>query len=211
MQLHYIDGSPFARILRVLLREHGMDCQEHEIVEFPPPEALFDLNPLGQVPVLVDQGVHYFPTRIAIDALLSRTSGKAGNIVQSVTRTSHQSEDEQSLAVILAMGDALVAHHYLKWAGVGPVDRDQLGFDPAQRNLLRVYRTLDWLQARMDVAGFFPDRISVQDVALACFILWTESRRPIDWRGRRRIESLIEKLERRPSFVVTVPRPHQLK
>jgi hypothetical protein len=70
MQLHYIDGSPFARIVRVLMREHGVECKELEIVEFPPPDTFLGLNPLGQVPVLVDLRVAYFPTRIAIDALL---------------------------------------------------------------------------------------------------------------------------------------------
>ena len=60
MHLHCIDGSPFARILRVLVREHGVKCEEVEIVEFPPPDTLFDLNPLGQVPVLVDQSIKYF-------------------------------------------------------------------------------------------------------------------------------------------------------
>jgi hypothetical protein len=77
--------------------------------------------------------------------------------------------------------------------------------------MLRVYNTLDWLQARMDTAGFQPGLISVQDIALSCFILWSESRGPIDWRGRPKIEALITRLESRLSFVATVPRPHQLK
>ena len=211
MHLHYIDGSPFARILRVLVREHGVQCKELEIVEFPPPDSFLELNPLGQVPVLIDQGIAYFPTRIAIDALLSRAPGSSGIVARSVARSDHRADDEQVLAVILAMGDALAAHHYYRWAGIGPVDRNRLGFDPAERNLVRVYRTLDWLQARMDATGFHPDLISVQDVALTCFVLWTESRGPIEWRGRPRIEALIERLMTRRSFAATTPRPHQLK
>ena len=62
MDLHYIDGSPFARIVRVLAREHGVDWKEIEIVEFPPADSYLDLNPLGQVPVLVDGGRAYFRT-----------------------------------------------------------------------------------------------------------------------------------------------------
>jgi hypothetical protein len=63
----------------------------------------------------------------------------------------------------------------------------------------------------MDAAGFLPGLISVQDVALSCFILWSESRGPIEWRGRQKIEALIKRLEDRPSFVKTVPQPHRLK
>jgi glutathione S-transferase len=211
MDLHFIDGSPFARIVRVLAREHGVECKELEVVEFPPADSFHSVNPLGQVPALVDQGHVYFPTRIAIDALLSRVGENGRMIATSVARCDRHMEDEQTLAVILAMGDALAAHHYYKWAGIGPVDRNRLGFDPAERNMTRVYRTLDWLEARLGTTGFQPDLISVQDIALACFILWTESRGPIDWRGRPKIEALIKRLEKRPSFAATTPRPHRLK
>jgi hypothetical protein len=109
------------------------------------------------------------------------------------------------------MGDALAAHHYARWAGVGPVEENQLGFDPAQRNMTRALRTLDWLATRMREDCFQPGILSVQDIALASFILWTESRGPIAWRGRPQIEKLIGRLEKRASFVATVPRPHALK
>jgi glutathione S-transferase len=211
MELHYIDGSPFARIVRVLAREHAVSWKETEIVEFPPSENFLELNPLGQVPLLVANGQTYFPTRIVVDVLLSNVAGAGARVAASVSRPDHRVEDEQNLAVILAMGDALAAHHYSRWAGMGPVERNQLGFDPAERNMVRVYRTLDWLEVRMGATGFQPDLVSVQDIALACFILWTESRGPIDWHGRPKIEALIEELETRPSFKKTVPRPHWLK
>jgi len=207
MDLHYFDGSPFARIVRVLAREHAVDCKEIEITEFPAPDSFLALNPLGQVPVLVDRGRAYFPTRVVIDVLLSRVRPTGGVVASAVARPDHRVDDEQVLAVILAMGDALAAHHYSRWAGVGPIERDRLGFNPAERNMVRVYRTLDWLEARMDAAGFLPGLISVQDIALSCFILWSESRGPIEWRGRPKIEALIKRLEDRPSFVKTVPRP----
>jgi hypothetical protein len=43
------------------------------------------------------------------------------------------------------------------------------------------------------------------DVAVACFILWSEVRGPIAWRGRPRLESLVAGLEPRPSFRSTAP------
>jgi glutathione S-transferase len=211
MELYYIDGSPFARIARVLAREHAVELQEIEVVEFPPADRFLAVNPLGQVPVLVDNGRSYFPTRIVIDALLSSVSRPGEGIAAAVARPDHRLDDEQVLAIILAMGDAVAAHHYYKWAGIGPVETNRLGFDPAERNMVRVCRALDWLESHVDSAGFVPGLVSVQDIALACFILWTESRGPIAWRGRPKIEALLRNLEDRPSFRATIPRPHRLK
>ena len=211
MDLYYIDGSPFARITRVLARELGLPVTEREVLEFPPVPEFFALNPLGQVPVLVEAGKAYFPTRIIIDVLFSKATATAGPLARAVCRAEHGVEDAQIMAMILAMGDALVAHHYLDWAGVAPVGRNRLGFDPAVRNMLRVSAALDWLEDRMAGDGFQPGLISAQDIALTCFILWAESRGPIEWRGRRRIEAMIARLEQRASFAQTIPQPHALK
>ncbi len=211
MKLFFLDGSPFARIVRVLAREHAIDLLEIEIDEFPLPESFLDINPLGQVPVLTDGPEVHFPTRVVVDALLSRIVEANRDVAVTIARPCRRTEDEQNLAVILAMGDALAAHHYAKWAGIGPIEFNRLGFDPAERNMVRVLRTLDWLGARMEEGCFQPGLISVQDIALTCFILWTETRGPIAWRGRPQIEMLVRKLEGRHSFLATAPRPHQLK
>ena len=204
MDLHYIDGSPFARMARVLILEHGLPVALHEITEFPPPEAYLAINPLGQVPVLVENGTSHFPTRIVLEVLLSKARGP-GAVATAIGRPGRQIGDEQILAVILAMGDALAAHHYAEWAGIGPVGRNRLGFDPAARNMTRVLATLDWLEARIGPEGFQPGVISVQDVALACLILWSESRGPIPWRDRPGIEAMVARLGQRPAFAATAP------
>ena len=70
MQLFYTPGSPFSRIIRVLIRELEIDCSETAILEFPPSIEYFAINPLGQVPALKsDDGVR-FPTRLIIDHLM---------------------------------------------------------------------------------------------------------------------------------------------
>lgn len=211
LELHYIDGSPFARIVRILAREHGIAMREIEIVDFPPSDSFLEINPLGQVPVLIADGVAHFPTRIVIDALLAHVANPPKGVAAVIARDAHRGGDEQTLAVILAMGDALAAHHYAKWAGIGPVGQNQLGFDPAERNMARALRTLDWLEKRLQDGAFQPGQISVQDIALAAFILWSESRGPIAWRGRAQMERLVGGLADRGSFVATAPRPHRLK
>ena len=61
MQLYYIQGSPFARLVHVLLRELGLTCHEIEIQEFPPPTDYFAVDPLGEVPVLDTHLGRLFP------------------------------------------------------------------------------------------------------------------------------------------------------
>jgi glutathione S-transferase len=103
----------------------------------------------------------------------------------------------------------LVAVQYQKWAGLVPQGMNHLNYVPIVRNLDRVNHTLDWLEIRIVGEGFFGAKMSLQDVILACLILWTESRGPIEWRGRPRIESVVKKLSERQSFVATVPVPLQ--
>ena len=70
MLLYYIQGSPFARMARVLLREFEIPCAERLLEEFPPAPAYFDVNPLGQVPAIADGAERDFPTSVV--------AGKAG-------------------------------------------------------------------------------------------------------------------------------------
>lgn len=211
MELHYIDGSPFARIVRILSREHRLDIPEIEVAEFPPGAALSAMNPLGQVPVLTIDGHHWFPTRIVIDRVLELVAQGPAEVARSVHREGRRAEDEQILAVILGMGDALALHHYLLWSGAGQVERNRLGFDVRERSMERVLDTLDWLEARLTEDGFQPGHVAVQDIALLCFILWSESRGQIAWRGRQRTEALVARLSERPSVRATTPRPHVLR
>ena len=103
-------------------------------------------------------------------------------------------QDDQTLAVLLAMGDALGAINNQDWAGLGPARKNLIGYDPAERNTERVQWSLDWLESRASPAGFMPPALSVQDIALACIILWTEARGGFPWRGRPNLEALVASL-----------------
>jgi len=88
-----------------------------------------------------------------------------------------------------------------------PGGTNLIGYDPAERHMNRVQRTLDWLEARATPTGFLPDVLSVQDIALACFVIWTEARGSITWRGRSSLEAIIATCTKRPSFAATTPQP----
>ncbi|MGE4251240.1 MAG: hypothetical protein AB7F09_17780, partial [Parvibaculaceae bacterium] len=116
-------------------------------------------------------------------------------------------QDDRMLAVLLAMGDALAALKYQSWAGLRPTGENLLGFDPADRHAERVCRTLDWLEGEATPAGFLPGVLSVQDIALASFTLWTDARGGFPWRGRPRLEAIVAACAARPSFAQTPPQP----
>ncbi|WP_119271663.1 glutathione S-transferase family protein [Taklimakanibacter deserti] len=207
MKLHYTPGSPFARIIRVLVRELALDCKEVAIRGFPPANDYFAINPLGQVPALETAEGVKFPTRIIIDFLMALPRREPLPVARAVRRWEGYWQDDQLLAVLLAMGDALAAIKYQNWAGLRPGGKNLLGFDPADRHAERLGRTLDWLEGNAAPDGFLPGVLSVQDIALASFVLWTEARGGFPWRGRPRLEAIVAGCAERPSFAATEPQP----
>ena len=106
------------------------------------------------------------------------------------------------LSAILAMGDMLVNARNIEWAGLQAGGDNRLGYDIKERGLIRVQHTLDWVEENADR---HPG--SVCDYALACILLWADSRGPIEWRNRPKIAQTVAALEVRPAFEQTAPRP----
>jgi len=205
LKLWYIDGSPFARILRVTLLELGLEHEAIEIEGFPP-KGIAAINPALQVPALADGGRSMFGSDLIRRYLYETCGVDRGDFAGTLVRPGRQWEDLQVLLAIQAMTDAVVVHHYSVWAGVGPVGPNKLGLDPAARNMERAMSLLDWLEGEACEDGFWPGACSAADVALGCAIFWTESRRPIAWRGRPRLERIVARMGERDSFRRTTPR-----
>lgn len=197
-KLYYIDGSPFARLCRILIDEWQVPVQKVE-VSFPLPDEFFVINPMGQVPVLETVGEAIFPTSQIVEQLWAMTVAATKPYLDPLA-------DRQLLAIILGMGNFLVLANQQAWAGLEPVGENKLGFNPGERHQERVQRSLDWIEERADfwLTGKEPN---VCDYALACLMLWTESRRPIEWRNRKKIADIVDRLKDRPSFSATVPAP----
>jgi hypothetical protein len=112
--------------------------------------------------------------------------------------------DRQVLLTILSAGDALVAAVYQRWAGLGPVGPDQIGYDPADRNLARVRSVLDWLGADARPAAL-GEGVTLPRVALACLLLWIEVRGGLGWPVPSGIDAIVRELDGRESFRLTRP------
>jgi glutathione S-transferase len=210
MLLHFLPGSPFARMARISLRELRLDFQESMIETFPPPDDFFRLNPLGQVPVLEDGGHAYFPTMPVLTRIFRRAGQDAGrnhDFADTLARKGSDEADLQILEVLLSFSDFVATTQYIKWSDMHPGPRNRLGFQTVDRNTDRIHNTLDWLEHQVSGDGFWPGIVSAQDVVLACILLWTDSRGPIDWRGRPGLERIVAKLRDRQSFRETEPPP----
>ncbi|MGI9388905.1 MAG: glutathione S-transferase family protein [Boseongicola sp.] len=195
-KLFYFPGSPFARMARVLVLEMGFDLEAIEL-SFPPPKDLFELNQLGQVPtLLLPDGKSLFPTLIILEYLW-RSAG-SHNLAYD------PDAERQLLLTVLQAGDALVAAKYQYWTGLGPIAENTIGYDPAERHLLRFSNFLNWLESQNEDLR---QGLTLVNVALACTLLWTDARGGPDWRGNNKIQGIVDGVAQRPSFTETEPPP----
>lgn len=195
-ELFYFAGSPFARMARVLALEWDLPVTQTEL-PFPPPEMLFDLTPLGQVPVLKrGEGPPLFPTAIILEHLWQKAGAPSAAF--------DPERDRQILATIHAMGDALAGAKYQAWSGLGAQGTNRIGFDPAERHYRRFAHVLDWVEDHVD-AGRITSEVSLTSVSLACLLLWTDVRDGPEWRPRPKLAKVADSLAQRPSFQATQP------
>lgn len=192
MELLFTDGSPFARLVRVLIGVWQLPISTRD-VGFPLPEEVDRLTPLGQVPVLIrDDGLPLFPTLNIVEHL----AAMAGPGVPFA----YHGKEREDLTVALAAGDAVAQAAYLGWAGLGPVGPNRLGLDLRARNLGRFNGTVRWLAERAEAE-------TVTGLAIAVFLGWAGSRNvegvELDHPSTAAFRALLE----RPEVAATAPRP----
>ena len=197
-QLFYVDGSPFARLCRTLIIDWNLPVETVKL-DWPLDPSFFDENPLGQVPVLKTFGETIFPTSQIAEQLLAMTTEAQAPYFDPLF-------DRQILLIILAIVDAMVAANQIVRTGLQPTGENTYGINIVERHGMRVERTLDWLEARCGT-WMMNDSVSVCDYALACILLWSDSRCPFEWRNRTKIARIVEELSTGDSFAQTVPSP----
>lgn len=200
MQLRFSPTSPYARKVRVFLIETGLD-KSVTMVPTNPWSAETDLgrdNPLGRVPVLIDDEGHRIFDSPVICEYLDGMHGGARLF---------PAEGKARLMALMrqALGDgildAAIAHRIE--IGMRPeAARWQWWID---RQKVAVARGL--AQAESEAAAL-TDFATVGDIAIACALGYLDFRFAADdWRTRHpHLARWFERQQKRPSMVATAPR-----
>ena len=197
MKLFMSDNSPYARKVRVMLREIGRADNIEEISVNPrdPATGFWNINPVGKIPALsLDDGVtivesdlvcRYLDVRLADGVMHKPVDGDANRL--------------RILGLAQGILDKGMVARVEKQREGGPDQDDFVKFHQAA-----VGRALDALE---DTA---PDTVSapdMADIAAICAADWVDFRHPeLDILATRpRLAAWVSALNARPAFAATRP------
>ena len=201
-KLYFSNGSPFARKVRIILLEKGLDFEADINDAVRPIEEIEPLNPALQVPVFEDNGRRLFGSNLIISYLFetypSSDRSTAPPLAPTITRPECHWEDSLILTGIESMADSLANVRLLEG-----VDEGSVPYVGRQR--YRISSCLNWLEQRIAGEGFWPGTFSVMDVNLMCPLLYGEKRKIFDFRTGQwpKITRMIDRWQDRPSVAAT--------
>jgi len=200
MKLTASQTSPYARKIRILLAEKGI---EFDLIEDSPWESdsgVPAINPLGKVPVLETD-----------DAEVFFDSPVIAGYIETLDLPPHFIPDDAMEALRVRQTEALAdgildAALLVRLESLRPADA-QLP-ESVERQKHKIERALLSLEARL-VAGhwFHQDKMSLADIAVGCALEYLDFRLgEMCWRERYpRLTEFAARIGARPSFVATRP------
>ena len=203
-RLHFSNGSPFARKVRIVLHEKGLEYERDIDDRVRPLEEIESLNPNLAVSVPVDRGLTLFESNLILAYLFETYPETAPDATRDpplapwMARPERRWEDAKTLATIETFAGSMVNIRLMRPDGVTPETSAYMA-----RQAARVQRCLDWLEARATPEGFAPGWFSAMDIAFICPVAFGEKRGVLAWRGRPRLEALYDRFQRRRSVAAT--------
>ena len=201
--LLYTTGSPFARGVRVILDELGLDYEREEEITTPTVEQRASATPTLQVPTLWDGETTLWESGLIADYLLSKYSERPDvnpPLAASVARPRNEWADRLVLATVQTLGTAATTISQMKWTGITHTDNAFL-----TRNAERLPYLMKWLENNLanEQQGFLEGSVSVQDIFLTCHLSFIANR-PIgidpDLDRYPKVEAMVTRMEERASF-----------
>jgi len=202
MKLYFSDGSPFARKVRIVLAEKGLAYESDVNNGLRSPEST--ATPTLAVPVLEDGALRLWESDLIIDYLLRTYPDAklpAADVAQPplspwLARPDRHWQDMATLAMIATCASSMVNLRLMSVDGITPANSDYLA-----RQKTRVERCLDWLEKDVTDEGFAPGWFSIMDIAFICPMVFCESRGVMPWRGRPKLEALVQRHQTRRSLL----------
>ncbi len=202
--LLFTTGSPFARGIRVILDELGLDYERREEITTPTVQDRASATPTLQVPTLWDGTTVLWESGVIAEYLMteySERSDMSPPLARAFARPSVHWMDKLLIATIQTLGTAATTISQMTWSGIKHQDNEHLA-----RCADRLPFLINWLEERLpnEDEGFFPDEVSAQDIFLACHLRFIANR-PIGLDPRLgdhpKVKALVTRLEKRPSFM----------
>jgi glutathione S-transferase len=201
MKLIGTPNSPFARKVRILLLEKGIEHENEVQLPFAVDTRLPEYNPLGKVPALVtDTGHVLFDSPVIVDYIETLTPRNAfipaddkGRIeVKRWEALADGCSDAQAVIVFerRRIDAATISQEWIAWQR-GKIDR----------SLAEMSR---WLGAAQWCHG---DRFSLADIAVICTLGHLSIRfKEVPWRqAHGNLAKLFDRLHERSSVADTIP------
>ena len=201
-ELLFTTGSSFARGIRILLDELGLEYKRREYLSAPSTGETDFTAPTLQVPTFRDGDVTLWESGVIAKYLIETYPDRLGGdppLARHVARPGEEIEDRMLLATVQTLGTAIATIGQMTWTGV------TLPANPfLARCADRVHAILGWADGRLPASqGFFPGMLSTQDIFLACHLRFAQNR-PLGLDLRLNlypnVAALLERLDLRDSF-----------
>ena len=211
--LYFTPNSPYARKVRIVLAEKGLAFTPESLPATPPssgrvfPESFETMNPNMRVPMLADNDLRIWDSNLILEYLFATYPHAAKGLGQNVpplaptlTRPERHWQDLMILNTIETLLDSAINVYQFTRDGMRVEQVPYL-----RREKGRTQSELDWLEKQLPAEGFWPGMFSVMDVNLVCTLAWLDLRKPVPWRGRPKLEAIMERYGARPSVQATRP------
>jgi len=122
-KLIFTTGSPFARAVRIVLDEKGLEWERQEEITTPSVEARAQTSPTLQVPTLIDGDLRLWDSAVILDYLTTSypsrdIPGTPHRYADEFVRADHAWADKLAFATLQTLGVSTTVISQLQWAGV---------------------------------------------------------------------------------------------
>ena len=175
MQLRSSPSSPFGRKVKMATYILGFDDQVTPVLTdtLDPNDSICDVNPLGKIPALEDDGTTYYDSRVIMEYLDAKAGG--GKIIPASGPTRYEALTRAALMDGILDAAILVIYE----RRMRPEDKYVESVVERQRG--KIIRGLEAIAAKKPSYsnGAMPD---IGEIGLACVLDYLDFRKQVNWR-----------------------------
>ena len=200
MKLIIATPSPFARKVRVILREKGIDCEEVIDIPWNKNTITDGLNPLGKIPILLSDGIEpVFDSKNIVEYLEQ---------MRQEPRFHPENQSQKLKASLIETAADGVCDAVVLIFLENSRSRDLRSKAWIDRQKEKVYQGLRYLSDALSTEKYFIDaHFTIADIAVFCCLEYLDLRFPeFDWRNEHsNLDNFWQTHQSRQSFLETKP------